>query len=86
MNRETIRRKLKTFEGETFYTSRGLPFTYRFIDENRIVVDRTYYPLDLSNFEKAIEIGPRKTSDISVVRGPSYVFGIITDSRFKREM
>ena len=33
-------------------------------------------------FERAVEINPTELRQIREVRGPSYVFGIITDKRF----
>lgn len=77
-----IRDKLKELEGETFYTVTGKPYTYKFVRENAILTTRTKYVLNLSNFEKALKIRPTELRQIREVRGPSYVFGIITDKRF----
>ena len=78
-----IKSKLQKLEGETFYTVTGKEFIYKFISENTIKVSRTNYPIHLSNFEKAIEINPTKPGQIrNLVRGSSYIFGIITDDRF----
>ncbi len=78
-----IKEKLKQLEGKTFNTVTGKEFVYTFVSESTIKVSRTNYPIHLSNFEKALEINPTKPSQISnLVRGGSYVFGIITDSRF----
>lgn len=78
-----IKSKLKELEGEIFYTVTGKPYTYKFVCENVIKPSRAKYNISLSNFEKAIEINPTELHQIREVRGPSYVFGIITDSRFK---
>lgn len=78
-----IKSKLKQLEGETFYTVKGLPFTYRFVTENAIKTDRTDYNISISSFYKAIELNPKKPGEISrKIRGSSYVFGIISDNRF----
>ena len=77
-----IRDKLKELEGETFYTVTGKPYTYKFVRENAILTTRTKYVLNLSNFEKALKIQPTELRQIREVRGPSYIFGIITDKRF----
>lgn len=77
-----IKRKLKELEGETFYTVTGKPYTYEFVGENIIKPSRANYRIHLSNFEKATEINPTELHQIREVRGPSYVFGIITDKRF----
>ena len=78
-----IRNKLKRLEGEIFYTVTGKLYTFEFIGENTIKPSRTNYAIHLKNFDKAIKINPTKSSQIRDVRGPSYVFGIITDERFK---
>ena len=77
-----VKSKLKELEGETFYTITGLPYTYEFVGENIIKPSRTNYNIHLKNFEIAIEINPTRLNQIRKVRGPSYIFGIITDSRF----
>ena len=79
------KRKLKELEGETFYTIKGIPFTYQFVSENAIrICERKPYNITIADFEKAIEIKPTKPNQITnMVRGSSYIFGIITDKRFK---
>ena len=79
-----IKSKLKKWEGEIFYTKKRIPFVYNFISENTIrISERKAYNISISNFEKAIEINPTKPGEISnLVRGSSYIFGIITDNRF----
>ena len=57
-------------------------YTYEFVGENIIKPNRANYMIHLSNFEKAIEINPTELRQIREVRGPSYIFGIITDKRF----
>ena len=80
-----IQEKLRELEGETFYTKKGIPFTYQFISESTIHISkRRPHNISITDFEKAIEINPQKPSEITnVVHGSSYVFGIITDNRFK---
>jgi hypothetical protein len=84
MEFQTIWKRIINHEGETFFTKKNLPFTYKIVN-NCIVPDRTNYPLAKSNFEKAAKInnltGPGQINDI--VRGPSYVYAILTDSRIK---
>lgn len=79
-----IKSKLIELEGETFYTQRKIPFTYKFVSKNAICIsERKAYNISIANFEKAIDINPTKPSEITnLVRGGSYVFGIIKDSRF----
>lgn len=70
--------------GEQFYTKTNLPFTYKIVN-NCFVPDRTDYPLGKSNFEKAAQIvplnGPGQINNL--VRGPSYVYAILTDKRIR---
>ena len=75
--------RLKALEGETFYTVNGLPFTYHFVNAHMLKTSRTDYAIHVSNFEKAVEINPVKLDDVRSLRGYSYVFGVVTDSRFK---
>ena len=79
-----IKSKLKELEGETFYTKKMIPFAYTFISESTVHISgRKAYNISIADFEKAIEINPTKPSEITnLVRGSSYIFGIITDSRF----
>ena len=79
-----VRGKLKELEGETFYTRKKIPFVYKFISESTVrIAERKHYNISIADFEKAIEINPTKPSEITnMVRGSSYIFGIITDSRF----
>ena len=78
-----LKSKLKELEGKVFYTVTGKPYTYKFVNESIIKTNRTNYNIHLNNFEKAMEIMPTELSEIKEVRGASYVFGIITDPRFK---
>ena len=67
-----------------FHTKRGLPFTYE-IEGNQLIPNRTEYPLHKSNFRKAYELmpvsGPGELTN--EVRGPSYVWAILNDSRIQ---
>ncbi len=75
---------LKKWEGETFHTVRGIPFSYTLMGEYAIrICDRRPYNIPITDFEKALELRPTKVSQITkLVRGSSYIFAIINDSRF----
>ena len=81
---EQIWKNIEDCEGEIFSTRTGLPFTYRIIN-GKVVPDRTNYPLARSQFEKAAAVpdlqGPGQIN--SLVRGPAYVFAILTDPRIR---
>lgn len=85
MDFETVWSRIKNNAGTNFYTKTGLLFTYR-IANDCVVPDRTNYPLAKSNFEKAFAVenltGPGKINNL--VRGPAYVYAILTDSRIMK--
>ena len=84
MNFEDTWRNIISHAGEEFFTKKNLAFRYKIID-NYVISDRTNYPLSKANFQKAAEFmpleGPGQISNL--VRGPSYVFAILTDKRIK---
>ena len=68
--------------GETFFTKTGLKFTYEIVG-NRFRARRSNYRIAKNDFEKAYRLipitGPGEISEI--VRGPSYVWGVLHDKR-----
>ena len=78
-----VRSKIKSLEGETFYTVTGKPFTYKFASENTIKPSRTNYNIPLSHFERAYDRHPSELKELRDLRGCSYIFGVITDTRFR---
>ena len=84
MEFEKIWISIKNCAGQEFKTKTGLKFTYK-IEGSAVVPDRTNYPLDKRNFEIAAQIpdlqGPGQINDL--VRGPSYVYAILSDSRIR---
>ena len=69
-------------QGQTFRTVRGLPFTYE-VNGQILRVSRAKQNLPRTEFEKAYKLlplnGPGKIN--SIVRGPAYVYAILTDPR-----
>ena len=84
MNFETVWANIEKHAGEEFTTKNGIAFTYH-MDGASVVPDHTGYPLARSQFAKAAEIkdlrGPGQIS--FSVRGPSYVYAILTDPRIR---
>ena len=76
--------RIENCAGQQFYTKTGLPFTYEIVNGS-VVPDRTGYALSRGNFEKASKIDSlqRPGQINNIVRGPSYVFAILTDERIK---
>jgi hypothetical protein len=73
--------RIEDHEGETFHLVKGGAFTYRVVG-GHVVPDRTPQQIPRSQFAKALErlplAGPGEIQDL---RGPSFVFAIISDPR-----
>ncbi len=84
MKFEDVWRNIISHAGEEFYTKKNIAFRYKIIN-NYVVPDRTNYPLSKANFQKAAEFmpleGPGQINNL--VRGPSYVFAILSDKRIQ---
>lgn len=79
--------KIKNYEGATFHTVTGLPFTYRFVAEDKIQPIREGSPkwvVSRSVIEDAWPlINGSKTVFNKTVIAPSYVKAILTDPRIR---
>ena len=81
-----VKKKLKELEGQMFFTVTGKPYTYCFIGENILRMDRANRNIPISDFEKAVALAPKRPSQMpDYINGRSYIFGIITDNRFIKE-
>ena len=70
-------------EGDVFYTVTNKEIKYVVKDNYIIVVSiPSRERIPKTNFEKALEMNVSKPSEINL-RGQSYIYGIITDSRIK---
>lgn len=80
-NFEQVWRRIEDHAGEVFRQVRGGEFTYQVIG-GQVVPDRTDYSFVKSQFEQALDrmpvTGPGELNDL---RGPSYLFAILTDRR-----
>lgn len=69
---------------QELYTKTGRTFTYT-VTDGCVIPNHTNYPLAKGQFQKAAEIpnltGPGQINGI--VRGPSYIFAILTDPRIR---
>lgn len=73
--------RIRAREGEQFRLVRGARFVYA-VEGSSVVPDRTEYPIARSEFAKALELVPlRGPGEIQHLRGPSYVYAIISDPR-----
>jgi hypothetical protein len=79
---DAVWQRIEACAGVEFRTKTGLPFTYEVIGTS-VVPDRTRYPVHVSNFRAAFNLlplsGPGQTN--TLVRGPAYVYAILTDRR-----
>ena len=78
--------KICKYEGETFYTvSRKKPYTYVIVDGYILINNDKRRKVTKSALEKAISINnPTPTAlKRENIWAPSYICGIITDSRIK---
>ncbi len=79
---ESVWDRIASCEGQEFHTKTGLPLTYR-VDGTTVTPDRTGYPIHISQFRTAFDMMPlRGPSEINrLVRGPAYVYAILSDRR-----
>jgi hypothetical protein len=79
---ESMWERVKACEGQEFRTKRDIPFTYR-VDGTTVTPDRTGYPIHISQFRKAFDLMPLQgPGEINrLVRGPAYVYAILSDRR-----
>jgi len=68
------------YEGEPFYTVTNIEYRYVVKDNYILVNDDPRRRISKANFEKALKIVNPTPSKINL-RGQSYIYGIITDSR-----
>ena len=71
------------YEGAIFYTVTNKEYTYIVKDNYILINNDSRRRISKSNFAKALEIQNSTCSKISKagIWGPSYIYGIITDSR-----
>jgi hypothetical protein len=81
---EIIWRRVKACQGETFEQIRGGKFTYQ-LDGNVLIPDRTNQNLPRAHFEEAASLLPlENTAPVQHLRGPSYLYAILSDSRIRK--
>jgi hypothetical protein len=78
--------RIEEHQGEDFVMKRGDTFTYE-VSGNTLVTDRRVpYPIQVTQFEKALEmvpvVGPQQLHHL---RGPSYIWAILHDPRIRRK-
>lgn len=83
MNIETIWNNIKSNEGETFRTIRGVEYTYVVVEDYILINNDKKRRITKDSIKTAITINNPSSSKIQKqgILGPSYVWGIITDKR-----
>ena len=83
MNIETIWNNIKSHEGETFRTVRGIEYTYVVVEDYILINDDKKRRITKDSIKTALTINNPSPSKIQRegIWGPSYVYGIITDKR-----
>ena len=69
-------------EGDVFHTVRNIAYTYVVKDNYIILSIPSQTRIPKAYFEKALKMNVSQPSEINL-RGQSYIYGIITDSRIK---
>ena len=72
-------------EGDVFHTVRNIAYTYVVKDNYILINNDSRRKITKTNLSKALEIQNPTSSKIgnAGIWGPSYIYGIITDSRIK---
>ena len=80
IEKETVWSAIEAHQGETFYTKKGLPFTYE-IRGGEMFVDRREKSITRSTFEKAfqkIQLGGISGPKALGMYGAPYIWGVLT--------
>ena len=76
--------RITTHAGEKFYQIRGGEFTYE-VSGGHVHPDRTKQQIPKSHFEEALGYVPlENTIPVQHLRGPSYIYAILMDSRIRQ--
>lgn len=77
---------INKYSGEKFYQIRGGEFTYE-VKGNCVVPNRTNVQISKASFDEAVKLLPLpNTVPLQHLRGPSYVYAILMDSRISGEL
>ena len=77
--------RIRNYEGETFFTATGLPFTYTILGGEKLQPIREGSPrwiVSRATLEKAVSMLHEKKAVFNrAIIAPSYVYAILTDPR-----
>jgi hypothetical protein len=82
---EEVWRRIVEHQGQPFRTGTGLEFTYR-VRGSTFYPSRTEYAINRTDFETAYQMVPLQGpgSISKAVRGPSYVWAVLHDTRISQ--
>ena len=81
---DTIWARIKAHQGETFRQIRGGEFKYT-VTASAIIPDRTNQNIPRTHLEEAAQLLPlENTVPVQHLRGPSYIYAVLMDSRIRK--
>lgn len=82
---DTIWRRIKANQGHSFQQIRGREFTFEIVGQS-IVLSTTNQNIPHVHLEEASRLLPlRNTVPVQHLRGPSYIYAILMDSRIRQQ-
>jgi hypothetical protein len=83
---DTVWNRIRASAGKPFETKTGKPFTYT-VDGNVFRPSRTDYQISKADFGTALALAPFEGPGIvsDTVRGPSYIWPVLHDSRIRQK-
>jgi hypothetical protein len=76
--------RIENCAGQEFQMIRGAAFLYK-ASGGHVLPDRTNQQIPKSHFEKALQFVPLTgTTSIQDLRGPSFIYAILMDSRIRQ--
>lgn len=80
---DTVWKRIKKHEGETFHQLRGKAYAYEIVNEALVPLGINQNIVK-SEFAKALEFLPlSNTVSVQHLRGPSYLYSILMDERIR---
>lgn len=81
VTKELVKKWLREKEGKKFTQIRGQSFTYT-LKNSYIIPSTTNQNIPIKHILEGYKREPQKTTEVNDLRGPSYIYAIITDDSF----
>ena len=83
LNIDAIWKRISQNAGEIFHQKRGGEFTYSIVN-GALIPSRTNQQIPRSEFAEALKLVPLSdTKPVQHLRGPSYIYAVLMDTRIK---